>query len=148
MSININPWEGSLENTQSIGYILNNCEKTTHTGTFVGGSTVSFDTGLGADIKYLVIMDESAVAFAGMNENAIEGIYLLTYDVELAIGIIIYSMPNAGRISSKTAFDTTAFNRARSISFANGMFEYVPMYDGNELYNNFTLNHTYRWFAW
>lgn len=148
MSININPWEGSLENTQSIGYILNNCEKTTHTGTFVGGSTVSFDTGLGADIKYLVIMDESAVAFPYTNENAIEGIYLLTYGVELDIGITIYSMQSGSNISTKTEFNTTYFPRAKVISFANGVFEYVPSYDGNELYNNFTPNHTYRWFAW
>lgn len=148
MSININPWEGSLENTQSIGYILDNCEKTTHTGTFVGGSTVSFDTGLGADIKYLVIMDESAVAFPYMNENAVEGIYLLTYDVELATGITIYSMPSGSVISTKTAYDTTSFPRAKSISFANGVFEYVPNYDGNALYNNFLPDHNYRWFAW
>lgn len=148
MSININPWEGSLERSQSIGYILDCIEKATHTGTFVGGSTVSFDTGLGADIKYLVIVDESASAFPAMNTENIEGIYLLTYDTELTLGVTIYSMKSNGSFSIKTAFDKVAFSRAKAISFENGVFEYVPNYDGNNLYNNFLPNHTYRWFAW
>jgi hypothetical protein len=148
MSININPWEGSIEHTQSIGYVLNQCETTEHTGTFVGGSTVSFDTGLGDAIKYLVILDESAPAFPKMNTENIEGVYFLTYDVELATGTTIFSMLCTSRISDKTAFNTTVFPRAKSISFENGVFEYVPNFDNNALYNNFLPNHTYRWFAW
>ena len=145
MSININPWEGSLENTGSVGYILNCIEKATHTGTFEGGSTVSFDTGLGADIKFLIIVDESATAFPTMNTEAIEGIYLLTYDIGLSTGTTVYSN---NKMSGKTAFDSMIFNRAKSISFVNGVFEYIPQYDNHALYNNFLPNHTYRWFAW
>lgn len=148
MSININPWGDSVENVGSIGYILDNCERTTHTGTFTGGSTVSIDTELGANVKYLVIIDESATAFPSKNEKAIEGVYLLTYDTEQSLGVTVFSMTAGAPIVSNTRFDKTMFNRAKSISFENGVFNYEPNYDNNELYNNFTPNHTYRWFAW
>lgn len=143
-----NPWEGSLQNTKSIGYMIDCMEKATNTGTFVGGSTVSFDTGLGSNIKYLVILDESAEALPLKNSTAIEGIYMLTYDFELLSGYTIYSMAVTASYCQKTSFNTTTFNRAKSVKFENGAFEYVPSYDGNALYNNFTPNHTYRWFAW
>lgn len=143
-SDSISPWEGSLENAGSIGYILNACEKATATDTFEGGSTFSFDTGLGDDAACLVIVDESAKAFPTLNSNSIEGIYLFIFDTVAEDGIAIFS--NGDR--KVAGFNGTCFKRANHVSFTNGVFEYTPIYDNNVAYNNFTPGHRYRWFAW
>lgn len=147
------PWDGSLDNIYSFGYIIDCIEKATQTGTFVGGSTIEFDTELGADAKYLVIVDETAPTFPSQHTNYTEGIYLFVYNVETDQVIRVLLMGSSateslffgGGLSYGTS---TAFNRASSVSFIDGVFKYVPLYDNNSLYNNFTPERTYRWYAW
>jgi hypothetical protein len=90
-------------------------------------------------------MDESAEAFPTMNATKKEGVYLFIFDTAAKDGAAIFSTDEKVKSAS---IDQMCFNRAKTITFENGAFEYVPMYNGNELYNNFTPNHRYRWFAW
>lgn len=146
-----NPWEGCLDNTESIGYYLNGCEQATSTGKFVGGSTVTVDTGLGSNVKSFVIIDESTSGYPINANDSPNGCYFLMYDVANDKGLsflladqsnFLKGYPMSGNTSS------TLFPRAKTATFENGVFSYVPMYDNNATYNNFLPNHTYVWYAW
>lgn len=145
-----NSWEGCLDNSNSLGFYLNGCEQATQTGKFVGGSTVTVDTGLGSDVKYFVIIDESVDAYPGA--GTAEGIYFFLYDVANNKGIssFIYNGTNlfSGSEFNYGIVDTLLPRGGAGTAFENGVFTYVPVYDNNASYNNFLPNHTYVWYAW